>query len=682
MKTIRVISSTSTNLDPALASASTIEVEDAPLGQGKFGIAYRADRFDGKQVSPQVVKLLTGNRARHGLGTVQELQKRLRAANTKASSPLLQALPALRGVPQLSFEGTLEGQQVLGYSANDLSSAGFDEFQAILDDRAKYKTFQALPVSSKMRLARELVAAFQFLSSEIRFIHADMKAEALFLDLSGAHCAVIDFDSGALARNASDTPTTYGTRQDWLAPEIISQLNAPGNGSVIKVNLQSDVWSINIAIHYLIFGLHPLFFLKEISDRSIDAYFKQFTWPDVAPAFPYFRPDVAAVYPKYRDFAKRAVPAEVMKRLAYTIGNGFRDPNQRTTYDQWQTALTSLNQSRIRSFVADRVLVQDGRPVHLTWDVVGAAKLELTNQGDVTGKTSVDVVVTQDTVYELTLTAATGAKVTKKLAIAIDKRPPDITSFVTSAALLTNATPARLEWQVTCAARLQIDNGVGDVTLSNHVDVLPRTGTTYTLTATSYFGVVATASVEVRVSNAPPAITFFRADAAVLEKGRPVTLSWQVSADAYEVTINGIGVGTSGSKTVDQRRPHLYQLTATSFFGPQSEARVYVDIVDPPPTIHEFRVSPPLVRHGDAVVLSWDVTGAERVRLDPEGIELPASGSQTLRPERSQRLVLKASSWYGSVAERSMPVTVIRKPSLQDVQQATRERRQRYYSRH
>jgi len=679
VKTITVTSSNSTGLDPALLKASVIEVEDKPLGQGGFGIAYRALRFDGRPVTPQVVKILTETGpgiAEHGFETIRELQKRIGVENRNRSGQLLKNLPALQAVPQLSFEGRLDGRKVLGYSSNDLTRRGFDDFGNVLGDDAKFKVFQSLPITSKMRIAAELVSAFDFLNSYIRFIHADFKPEALFIDVRGLHCAVIDFDSGALARDADDNPITFGTQQDWLAPEIGRQLADPRNANRrITVNLYSDRWSINVAVHYLLFGVHPLFFLKEISTRSINAYFQQHKWPAVDARFLYFRKEVAADYRAYSAYLQKSVPPEILKQLEFTINRGFRIPSERTSYNQWKTVLGALNQPGIRQFTADRLVVTDGRLVHFSWDVSGAVRLTLTKIGDVTGRTSADVSVTQDTRFDLVLTQKDGSMIMKSVNVVVDKSPPTIASFTTNTALLRNATPARLTWSVSGAARLQIDRRVGDVTLLSHADVLPMQTTTYSLTATSYFGVTATAVVKVGVSDVAPTIAYFRADAARLEGGQPLTLSWDVSSDAHEVRITGLGkVPSSGKSVIDQRQAQTFVLTAQSFFGPKSQAEVAVDVSRAAPLIHRFQAGSKMFREGLETTLAWSVTGAERVVIQPEGWEVQASGSRTVRPVRSTRYVLQATTWYGIVATQHLDISVIRKTTLRQPTQVDRSR--------
>ncbi|HWW62902.1 MAG TPA: serine/threonine-protein kinase, partial [Thermoanaerobaculia bacterium] len=339
MKTIQVKSCVSTDFDPVFNTIKTIEIEDQWIGRGGFGVAYRALSFDGKQTHPQIVKILfeTGNgAAQHGFATIRGLQDRLRRENQAMSGKLLQTLPAMQAVPQMSFEGVLDGVPVVGYTSNDLTSGGFVEFGKILDDDAQLATLQKLPLSAKMRIALELVAAFDFLKSKILFIHADIKAEALFLDLKGKHCAIIDFDGGALASSINDSPTTFGTPQDWLAPEIARQLTTPGRTGKIKVNLSSDAWSVNVAIHYILFGVSPFFFLSEVSDRSMDAFLKKHQWPECDPSFRYFAAGVAPAHKAYLAYLRSAVRPEIVEKLKVTINKGYGTPAQRIMYGSWK----------------------------------------------------------------------------------------------------------------------------------------------------------------------------------------------------------------------------------------------------------------------------------------------------------------------------------------------------------
>jgi len=80
---------------------------------------------------------------------------------------------------------------------------------------------------------------------------------------------------------------------------------------------------------------------------------------------------------------------------------------------------------------------------------------------------------------------------------------PVINSFNASPGTITSGESSTLNWNVSDAATVSIDQGIGGVGLSGVRDVYPGATTTYTLTATNVAGSVS-ATAQVTVSAAPP----------------------------------------------------------------------------------------------------------------------------------------------------------------------------------
>jgi serine/threonine protein kinase len=577
MKSISLQSSQSTGLDPLLASPRTIGVEDTPLGQGGFGVVYRGVQVDGRMVRPLAVKLFLDNApeaARRGLETIEELQRRLAVEHqrcTRANLSLLDEYPALAAAPLLSFHGHMEGRAVIGYAATDLSAIGLEEFASILEDDAKIASFQALSLPAKMDLAHQLASALEFLHSKIGFLHCDLKAEALFIGTRPPHCVLIDYDGGAVMRAPDDVPTTWGTRQDWLAPEILAQMQQASVSEAVEVSLASELWSGAIAVHHLLFGFHPMFFLSEISERSIHAYTQRFEWPEIETRFAYFRKGMEKIQATYVRYLHSAFPAELLRHFCFTIGQGYANPAQRTTFSQWKTALGAANRPAILRFEADRTVVRDARPVRLAWEVTGAKRIEIAGVGEVTGQASIEVAVRQSHEFELILTPQMGSQITQKLKIQVDDRPPRIHAFYADRQIVEDARPVDLTWSVSGADRVEIEPAVGDITAVSHCKVSPMRDTTYVLKAVSGLGMESRVSLTLCVSRKAPLIHHFRVSPLFAGDGDEVELDWKVTGAETVSLEPGIGaVPAEGRRKVRVLASKDFTLRSATRFGVNS----------------------------------------------------------------------------------------------------------------
>jgi serine/threonine protein kinase len=581
MKYIHISDCLSTNLRADLASGTTLEIEDVPLGRGTFGVVYRAISLDGRELRGQIVKVLTNklnDSDQQGFKTIRALQQKLDETNRRfeqQGTSLLGSYPALLAVPQFSFTGQLDGESIVGYTANDLTVFGMEDFGPFLEDEAKVRALQAMPLENRLELARQLVSAFDLLRS-VNYLHADFKPEALYIDIQKPTCAIIDFDSGAVVSNIGDQPTTFGTKGPWLAPEILKQLDPSGKPSRIQISVTADFWSVTMAVHYLLFGLHPLFFLTEVSDRSMKDYGNHFHWPDADSGCSYFNPDLDSAHGEYSDYLRTNLP-QLLKPFGATFDVGYMEPSRRTSYAGWAMALATQERPEIVSFAADRALVQDSKLVRLIWNVRGQGRLELQGIADVTDRSHYDVHVRRDTEFRLVFTPDSGQPVESTLQVLVSKQPPVIHRFSCSRPMVSDAKPFNLSWKVTGAERITIDNGVGDVTHCASRLIAVRKDTLFTLTAISQFGAVSVATFQIAVSRRMPKIAFFRATRHSLNGHPQVKLSWKVSNDAVRVTITGVGiVPNAGEMIVNPTGDGSYHLIATSAFGFSAIERVSV----------------------------------------------------------------------------------------------------------
>jgi serine/threonine protein kinase len=414
MKVIQVNSNKllSTNLYPDFSNVKTIEIEDKPIAEGAFGEVYLCISINNQTLPiPQVIKLFKEdhhNRQDHNFETIQKFQKKLNAKNESVKKNngkiITEEYPSLKGIPQLSFEGNINGKTIRGFSSSNLKRLGFEEFIDVLDKPNLYLNYQKLSIDKKILIASHLVAGFKILQ-EMFFIHADLKPEALFVNIQNNECAIIDFDSGTITENARDTPNVWGAPNDWVAPEIWEQLKVLNNGGLqkVKVNLLSDLWSVAVGIHYILTTAHPLFYLNELSPRVTREYFTKYKWPQIDEGELYFNKNNKTIYHPITNWLENTLPKPIYIELSKTVNYGYSNPIQRTTYNEWSKILLSVqNPPTINSFISDRNTIINGIPITLSWDVSDAYVLQIDNNiGFVTNQTNVQVTPSVNTCYKL-----------------------------------------------------------------------------------------------------------------------------------------------------------------------------------------------------------------------------------------------------------------------------------------
>jgi serine/threonine protein kinase len=410
MKAIQVIQFKSSELNPEFNSVKSIEIEDNPFDSGAFGEVYFCNSVNGSNIlSKQVLKVFIDDgsgSAKRGYETIVKLQEQIISHNNylkQKNEKLIQHVNALGALPQFSYEGVLNGKKVLGYSANLLQKSDWLLFGQIfneedLDKRKLLRNnFYNLPVDHRLKMAYDLVEGFSHLE-QMKFIYADLNPKNFFVNEKEGKLCLIDYEGGAI----NDNPETYGKPGEWLAPEIQKQL-LNSNSPVIKVDLNTDTWAVAIAVHFMLFPFHPLFFLKVRGEKEMSEYFKKYRWSDIDKNYPNFRTEHSGTYDWYIDKLKTQINPSLFKALSDTINNGYNNRSLRLSYKQWLKVLGGVMlPPKIKSFTSDRTAVINGVPITLKWEIDSAHTIEIDNRvGDVTGKSEVKIIPDKDTIYKI-----------------------------------------------------------------------------------------------------------------------------------------------------------------------------------------------------------------------------------------------------------------------------------------
>jgi hypothetical protein len=154
---------------------------------------------------------------------------------------------------------------------------------------------------------------------------------------------------------------------------------------------------------------------------------------------------------------------------------------------------------RILDFRADRTLLEDENPVHLSWEVENAVEVLLSPGGRFSGDGSHSIRVRGDTRVTLTAVSFTGARVCRSLDIVVSKAPPRIVAFRADRTFLAVGEEVRVDWHVENAKTAEISGGAGVVQHQGSLVLRPGSSTEVFLTARSCFGYRSTSRLKIHV---------------------------------------------------------------------------------------------------------------------------------------------------------------------------------------
>jgi hypothetical protein len=316
----------------------------------------------------------------------------------------------------------------------------------------------------------------------------------------------------------------------------------------------------------------------------------------------------------------------------------------------------------IVSFKATPNSITAGNSSILQWSITGAASVSIDQGiGAVASAGTQSVSPTVTTTYTVTATNSSGSAVaTTRVVVSPANGLPVIISFISNPTGITTGHSSILQWDVSGATSISINQGIGAVPPSGTHLVSPAATTAYTLTATNSSGsITASATVTLTQPGALPVILRFSLYPTSVTPGGSSTLQWQVGGATTSVSIDqGIGeVPPSGELQVSPAATRTYTLTATNSSGPVI-ASVTVTVISQTgqPFIDYFAASPTVIKLGDMATLQWQVTGATSISITGLGT-VSASGTRVIAPEETTVYVLAARNSAGVVTHTAQ-VTV------------------------
>lgn len=192
---------------------------------------------------------------------------------------------------------------------------------------------------------------------------------------------------------------------------------------------------------------------------------------------------------------------------------------------------------------------------------------------------SVAVTPTQSTTYTITATGPAGTTPdTCSVAVRVTTGAlPRIIRFSAIPAGINSGQSSTLVWVVENATKVNIDPGIGTVSLDGTRDVTPAATTTYTLTATNAAGSV-TAQATVTVGGGPKITSFTATPNPSPSSGSAVVLACQAT-NATSINIAGnVTAGATATFTVRPTATTTYTCIATAQNGQTDQQTLTVTV--------------------------------------------------------------------------------------------------------
>ncbi len=344
----------------------------------------------------------------------------------------------------------------------------------------------------------------------------------------------------------------------------------------------------------------------------------------------------------------RAVSPTVTTTYTITATNEFGDTTDSVTVIVHPQPTVSIS--------ASPTAVIQGESTTLTWTSANAASASI-NCGigsvDVNGSMSISPAAT--TTYTLTVTGP-GGTATSSVTVAVNQLPS--VNLSASPTNVASGGGTTLTWSTANTLSVEIDQGIGAVSLSGSRSITPEITTTYTITAANAHGYT-TDTVTVMVEEAPTV------DLSALSTSIPVgggtTLSWS-SSGADTVSINqGIGsVALDGSMDVTPGITTTYIVTAVNAYGTATDSVTIT--VSPLPTVN-ISASPTLLDVGQASTLSWTSTNAASAAVDQGIGPVAINGSMSVAPLVTTTYTITATG-SGGTAQDNVTVAVNQAPAV------------------
>jgi serine/threonine protein kinase len=574
IRNIKSISSVQQSLKSNIYGLNELEYDETAVGEGGVGSVHKIFNIDGENKKGLLVKIVIGEeKASKSYETISLLHSKLNDHQRNSGVPIFFDYPELCGLPFLAFKGEIDGNDnpVSCFLLYDLTHLRFDDFGDENWDREAF--IVDVPFEHKLFLAYQFARAVSFLH-DIKFIHADLKAESLFLNLSKPQVGIIDFDGG-YNYDRQNSALTLGAINAWASAQWRKLIGQGKSASEVSTEerLNEENWIIACAIFELLFGMPPYYFLEGNDEEQIAAYLKKNKWPNIDNETAGIKESNINIHTNLLQVIEHLREHNLSKLIDTFIqvfNQGFEKPGKRPTPAQWKSLLFGVCEAtttpEIKVFNADKEAIAfKNEGVLIEWQVEFATKVHVNGVLQDVFSNDTKIFLLDETELILKVESDFGAVIEKKT-VRANKIDPIVHSFTSDVQQRIDLTPVELSWNISHCKVARLNKSDKDLIPIGKVAVSPEEKTRYILTAIGFFDQTVTADVEVDVIT--PEINEFWFEVNI-EKGiNNIDLFWTTS-NAIEASIEPFvgNVATSGTTSVGINDKTEFTLTAKGSFS-------------------------------------------------------------------------------------------------------------------
>jgi hypothetical protein len=302
-------------------------------------------------------------------------------------------------------------------------------------------------------------------------------------------------------------------------------------------------------------------------------------------------------------------------------------------------------------FGANPEVIEPGDTTVLSWGVSGASDIIIEpGIGAVSSNGSLSVSPSQTTTYKLIISGK-GENKTASCTVTVKDNSPLITSFESNPDSIKKGESAVLNWHVAGASKVKIEPDIGVVEQTGTSSISPAKTTTYKLTASKEGKediAYCTVAVEDNLSSPEE----------------------ELSSPKENLSSQKNALKTSQSKlSPSQENLSSSQDNPTS---PETSQTPGVNS----PTINSFNANPDMISKGESSDLTWSVSSATKVSIEPDIGTVGLTGSQRIYPDKNTTYTLTATNEFESVDAKKVvfvkdPTASEASPTASSVQLST-----------